>query len=284
MARINKGDTLLTGLGKLQPGWMIENDGFGLLTCRAEFIRDNAITITGSILRNEPFVGDGRVFAHKFSCTYNNLGLLKTTVDYVGIDPTMPGYQSGWTIPQTSGNNGLSTEKIETHPNFFEVTVGDAEEPIAGKFDDLTQSSLIVGKGQTYMEGFNGALFETSATAGRTGKFVGFFRDDYPAFYGKTSYLSPTTVFSGIVYTDNSANVQAFKKKLGVAVLANDLQISGAPNLIPIEYGTSWSGEFGNQLLVSKVDVENFGTLWKISYEVRYSREGFPKVVYPKIV
>lgn len=282
MARVDKGAPLNTGLGQLQPGWTVENDGYGLLTCRAEFIRNNDGNISAASVRNIAFPGDSRLSMHKFSVSPMSLGRIKITVDCVGIDSTQPYAIEGWTRPQVSGSNGLSTEKIETHPNFFEVTVGDAEQAIAGKFDDLTQSSLVVGKGQTYMEGFNGALFETSATAGRTGKFVGFFRDDYPAFYGKTSYLAPTTVWNGVVYTDASANVADFTSRVGCASDNNGLGVASY-DFIPVSYGgPSWVGAYGNQLLVSKVDAEEFGSIYKISYEVRFSRDGFPAVVYPE--
>lgn len=286
MAIVKKGSALTSGIGQLQPGYVIENDGYGLLTCRAEYIYGNHETFLGGSIRDEPFEGDGRLYGHKFNFSRISLERTKIVIDYVGIDHTQPDSASGWTRPQTTGSNGLSTEKIETHPNFFEKTVGTntgGDTAIAGKFSDLTQSSLIVGKGINYMEGFNGALFEPSTSTSQVGKFVGFFRQDKPQFYGKTSYLAPTTVFSGTVYTDSASNAQAFKKKIGVAVNSNDLGISGAPALVPTEYGSAWNGANGPQLLVSKADIENFGNLWKIQYEVRFSREGFPKIVYPEI-
>lgn len=289
MAIVKKGDALTTNFGELQAGWTIENDGYGLLTCRAEYIRnDNLSFINATTVKNSVFEKDNRLYGHKFSWSKISLQRWKVTIDYVGIDTSQPNtVTDNWTQPQTFGNNGLSTEKIETHPNFFEKTIGTnigSDTAIAGKFSDLNQTSLIVGKGVNYMEGFNGAIFEPSATTNRTGKFVGFYRDDKPQFYGKTSYLAPSTVFSGIVYTDIAANATAFKNALGVALNTNNLDIASAPAFIPVEFGTSWNGSSGPQLLVSKVDIENYGPLWKISYEVRYSREGFPKVVYPKIV
>jgi hypothetical protein len=205
MALVEKGDLLNTGLGVLQPGWTVENDGYGLLTCRAEYIKDSAVTypIPASAIRNVAFSGDTRLSGHKFSVQRISLRRLKITVDYVGIDSSQPYAIEGFTRPNVTGNNGLSTEKIETHPNFFTNSVGIAgpgpytqsdKGPIITKADKTNDRSYI---------GINGACFERADG----GRFIGFVDKAYPKFYGKSSYLAPTTVWSGVVYTQGLVTI-----------------------------------------------------------------------------
>lgn len=43
------------------------------------------------------------------------------------------------------------------------------------------------------------------------------------------------------------------------------------------------SGTFGNKNLLSQINVEEYGLLYKVMYEIRYSNEGWPPNVYPNI-
>ena len=56
------------------------------------------------------------------------------------------------------------------------------------------------------------------------------------------------------------------------------------PSIIPDYAGTAWvssteNGSF-NQLLLSQVNVQDFGLLFKVNYEVRYSVVGWTDKVY----
>ena len=269
--------------GVLQANYTIENDGYGLLTCRATYKIDTAIVTPippSRFARGSDFEKDTRLKLHKWSVTYNTAQVSTVVGDYVGIE------EGEFTRPNCHGDDGLSTEKIETHPNFFEVTVGNSTDPIAGKQSTWHPSpNNLAQGGVNLMEGNNGATFQPASEAGKGGKFLGFYNENYPEYYGKTSYLAPTTVFTGIVYTTNAANVNTMRKMVGAAVSTNNLGLTGFPDLIPPEYGTVWmSATEYPQLLVSKMNCENYGLLYKINYELRYSREGFPYVVYPDTV
>jgi hypothetical protein len=269
--------------GVLQAGYTIENDGYGLLTCRATYKFDTSIVLpppSSRLARGESFPKDTRLKLHKWSVTYNTAQVATVTGDYVGIE------EGEFTRPNCHGDDGLSTEKIETHPNFFETTVGhETAPPIAGKQSTWHQSPVIIDNKTNLMEGENGATFAPSSEPNTGGKFLGFFNENYPEYYGKTSYLAPTTVFTGIIYTTNSANVNLMRRMVGAAVSTNNLGLTDFPNLVPTEYGTYWTSESEYpQLLVSKMNCENYGALYKINYELRYSREGFPYIVYPDTV
>jgi hypothetical protein len=286
MARIEYGDALTNGI--LQPGWTIDNDGWGLLTAKAVYkFANTSLNPLPPVNRGTAFSKDARLKLHKYSAVFDALGIATVTFDYVGIDDTQPGASAGYTVPNCSGENGLSTEKIETHPNFFEITLGgnSGETPIAGVQADWNPApNNFSTNGTNLMEGEHGATFIPATVADKGGKFLGFFNQDWPEYYGKTSYLAPTTVFSGIVYTTEAANVEALRERIGEGHESNDLGMAG-PDFVPTVYGTSWTSisEYP-QLLVSKVNAENYGSLYKINYEIRYSREGFPFVIYPNQV
>jgi hypothetical protein len=53
-------------------------------------------------------------------------------------------------------------------------------------------------------------------------------------------------------------------------------------NLIPL-WGPAGSGTYGKQNLLSQINVEEYGALYKVIYEIRYSKEGWPPDVYTNI-
>jgi hypothetical protein len=91
MAQVNKGNSLTSK--KLQPGWTIEDDGFGLLTCRATYIvsQNTEYGAAGSGLiakapkRGDIFENDPRLVCHKASSSMNSNGLQVITAEYCGI-------------------------------------------------------------------------------------------------------------------------------------------------------------------------------------------------------
>ena len=85
MAKISQGNALTTPL--LQAGYTIENDGYGVLTCKAVYKCDNAVAAT-AIVRGASFVPDTRLKAHKVSVSYGALDVATITVDYIGLADT----------------------------------------------------------------------------------------------------------------------------------------------------------------------------------------------------
>jgi hypothetical protein len=198
------------------------------------------------------------------------------------------------TTANTSVANGLTAENITTHPNFFTAATGYGGLPLAGlpsdfggAYDDSTLGPPVTviavapspNAGKPVVvpssQGYNGACFET----GMGGRFIGFVDPDVPELYGKTQYLARTTTYSGVIYTSSSSFVQALYALLGTATAGNSW---GVFQLIPA-WGPTGTGDFGNQNLLSQVNVEEFGLLYKVLYEIRYSKEGWPPDVYVNI-
>ena len=263
MARIDNGNALATAM--LQPGAKFQSDGYGLVTGTLVYKEDQ----TGSstfLARGEacPIAGFTFCKVHKANNSVDALGLATYTVDYVGIGSG--GINSTLTKPQVGVSQGLTSEHISTHSNFFTAATG-----IAGPkpFD----ASTIV---TTEFVGLNGAHFEKSTG----GKFLGFKDPVYPLYYGRTNYLAPQTSFSGFFYTSTEATPKALVSLVGKT--SGTGTFNGIA-LLPTYMGTAFVTGTGsrNQLLLAQVNVEDFGLLYKVNYEVRYNRDGYVAAVYP---
>ena len=284
MARIDIGNDLTDP--KLAPGWKVSDDGFGLRTCSATY---NADKDSGfDFIRGEAFPVTGYEYLklHKQTSTFNAAGIQVQVCDYVGIDPEM---NSGvYTNPQVTSANGLTSENISTNPNFFNPGGDGYGDVIA----NIAYAASTLGPVVSYMDGTtkksrnsfvgdHGACFETQDG----GRFIGFVDPTYKHFFGKTNYLAPTTSFSGHFYTTEQTDVQHMLRFLGTTSYDNDWA-GTMPKIVPEYFGTSFhssidDGEY-DQLLLAQVNVEDFGSLYKISYEVRYSVQGWPDEVYRK--
>jgi hypothetical protein len=292
MARIDKGNALTDDI--LQPGWTTTSDGFGLIVINATFKSDQNTGAFAPFVRGTAFPAGGYTYckSHKGSISWDNLGVATLKVDYVGIDPAV---NSGVrTRANCSSANGLTAENITSHPNFFEAAGGYTEGPIAGlpsdfggAYDDSTLGPPVTvisaAVGPTFgkavpvpsSEGYNGACFET----GFGGRFIGFVDPSVPELYGKTQYLARTTTYSGVMYTTSISDVQALYGLLASATATNSW---GIYQLLPA-WAPVGSGDFGKRNLLSQINVEEYGLLYKIMYEIRYSKDGWPPNVYANI-
>jgi len=291
MAVIKKGNALTTAVQ--QKNCNVTNDGYGLLTSTVLWQGDLEGTpiLKGSNHPEYPFMK-----AWKIQREYTTTKRVEYKVDYVGIsteaagDAESPGEwtEATNTIANISGAASLATEGITSHPKFFNATSGSPPAPdfgamIAGYGTGTASapvypaSTLVTGE---YV-GLNGAHFEKIGT---TYRFTGFKDPNatYRAFYGKSNYLAPTTGLSGIIYTSDDDVVQRFIANVGRSSLLNGWD--AGPLLVPNFMGTDWEGAFGAQLLLSGVNFEQYGHVYKCSYQIRINKEGWPVQVYPLFV
>jgi hypothetical protein len=195
-------------------------------------------------------------------------------VDYVGINP---GYGAS-TDPQITGSQGLTSEHITTHPNFFEVAtaLGFSGSPIAGVGTGSIATPAypaVAGTNPAEYAGNNGATFE--AAVGR--KFLGFKKPEFKDFYGKTNYLAPQCSLSGVFYTSSSALVINLRNAVGKTSGNGSF---ASKDLVPTYMGTAFEINGKKQLLLAQVSFEDFGLLYKVQYELRFNREGYNSAVY----
>jgi hypothetical protein len=284
MARIDVGNDLTDYI--IKPGWKVSDDGYGLRTATIQFTTD--ISNGVDFVRGEacPITGYEYLHLHKQTSAMDSLGMQIQTCDYVGIAPDVN--EGLTTNPQISTSNGLTSENISTNPNFF-LPGGDGYGDVIA---NIAFAASSLGPVVSYMDGAtkksrqsfvgdHGACFETQDG----GRFIGFVDPEFKHFFGKSNYLAPTTSFSGHFYTNEQATVQQMVTWLGTTSYDNDWA-GTLPKIVPTYIGTSFhssveDGEY-DQLLLSQVNVEDFGDLYKVSYEVRYSIQGWPDEVYRK--
>ena len=294
MARIDKGNDLAGNT--LQPGWKLSDDGFGLHTISATYKTDN--TAGFNFLRGDPFTVGAYSYCklHKQTSSFDALGIQTAVCEYVGISPDIN--SGNFTNAQITTAGGLSTEKLETIPNFTfdfatarNMLAGPApytqspigplvsiKNPADFVAQAVTGGAVAVTKQQSFI-GENGACFENEDG----GKFLGFVDPQFDYFYGKTSYLSAQQTFSGIVYVSDDAMANEFLNLLsttsGTGNWAGNL-----PYIIPTYLTGPFSQTVGddayNQLLLTQTNIESFGDLYKISYEIKFSVPGWHPAVY----
>lgn len=276
MARISQGNPLTTPLQ--QPGGKLQGDGYGLLTATVVWKADEGASLGSVVNRGSscPLTAPGTLTAHKYAISYDSLDVATITVDYVGIDNSF--YSGNRTEPQITGSQGLTTENITSHPNFYVLATGFSGSPIAGVGSGTTSpivpvyTAKTVGTSTEY-EGNNGSRFEQQSG----GRFLGFKVAQYNGLYGKTNYLAPQTSFAGHFYTTQTATVTGIRDRVGKTSGTNQFN---SIKLVPDYVGTSFVNGSKHQLLLAQVSFEDFGNLYKVSYEVRYNREGYEASVY----
>jgi hypothetical protein len=189
------------------------------------------------------------------------------------------------TRPNVTASHGLTSEHITTHPNFFGPAAGFSP-AIAGNGTTFTASTI---NPDYKVGGVFGAHFKGTAT--NAGGFIGFLDSstaEKQYFYGKNQYLAPTTSFSGHIYTKDVAVVTSLRNAVGKTSTTNSF--SGT-KLLPDHVGTSWTasvkGSVRSTLMLSQVSFEDYcvtpgGTpiIFKVNYELRFNREGYPAEVY----
>jgi hypothetical protein len=278
MALVSTGNPLTTKL--LQPGGTYQTNGYGLITGRATFYVNSAQS-GSAVVPGQVHPSYTDLFVHKYVLTKGALELDTIEADYVGINS----FLGDTTRPEVTASNGLTSEHIVTHPNFFGPSAGFST-AIAGNGTTFTASTI---NPDYKVGGVFGAHFKGTAT--NAGGFVGFLDSSTSAkqyFYGKNQYLAPTTSFSGCIYTKSAANLTALRDALGKSSATNSF---AGVKLIPDHIGTTWTvsikGETRSTLLLSQVNFEDYcvtpsGTplIYKINYEIRFNREGYPSEVY----
>jgi hypothetical protein len=275
MARVSNGNPLTSPLQ--QPGAKVVADGYGLLTVTATFKVDQSydFDVLGGRGVACPIAQFAQCDAHKYNASFDSLGVATLSVDYVGIDLNV---NSGLrTNPQVSGSQGLTSENITTHPNFFELysAGGFTGTAIAGVGTGSLATPAypaVAGVNDQYA-GNNGATFE--AAIGR--KFLGFRKPEFKDFYGKSNYLAPQTSFSGFFYTSQSSHVTGLIERVGKT---SGTRSFNSIDLLPSYMGSTFTIGGKNQLLLAQVNTEDFGGLFKVNYEIRYNREGYVASVY----
>jgi hypothetical protein len=276
MALIETGNDLSVPV--IQPGWTVTGDGFGLITSTTKYKCDHTVDLVPFVARGtaHPDASYSFLKAHKYSISWDTLAIATVTIDYVGLDPSING--GAFSNPNTTGANGLTAENITTHPNFFVAQTGylgaiAGEAPYTQDSPDNLAPNI---NGRPGYLGLNGSCFEKE----NGGRFIGFVDPQYKQFYGKTQYLATTTSFTGTIYVAEEASVIDILSYLNTATATTAW---GSWDLLPDWATVGMASGVGNKNLLSQVNVESYGTLFKVTYEIRFADRGWDVDVYKNI-
>lgn len=272
MPLIETGNPLTTPV--TLPGWTYNRDPFGLGTSTTKYKCDHTVDIASTFARGtaHPDTTYSFLKANSYSVSWDALGIATVTVDYVGI----PASVNGGTVtnPNCSASNGLTGQSITSHTNFFTpkpAFAGAIAGPAPYTQDSPDNLAPVVNNKPAFL-GLNGACFEKASG----GRFIGFVDPAYPSLYGKTQYLAPTTSYSGVIYMTQVADVKTLVESIGTTT---SNEVWGTVTLLP-----SWcpigTGDIGNKNLLSQVNVEEYSSLFKVMYEIRFSEDGWDQKVY----
>jgi hypothetical protein len=275
MARIDQGNALSSAM--LQPGAKFQTDGFGLVTGVLVYKEDqggsSAFLARGTAC---PIAAFSFTKVHKANTSLDSLGIATYTVDYVGIS-SADAVSASLTKTQITGSQGLTSESLTTHPNFFVLASGFTGTPIAGVGTGTLAAPVYattsLSGGGTEYEGNNGSRFQEPSG----NKFLGFKVAQYSGYYGKTNYLAPQTSFSGHFYTTTAGNVTGMRDRVGKTSSTN---LFNGIKVVPDYVGTTFTNSGKNQLLLAQVSFEDYADLYKVTFEVRFNREGYESSVY----
>lgn len=275
MARIDQGNALSSAM--LQPGAKFQTDGFGLVTGVAVYKEDqggsSAFLARGTAC---PIAAFSFTKVHKANTSIDSLGLATYTVDYVGIS-SADAVSASLTKTQITGSQGLTSESLTTHPNFFVLASGFTGTPIAGVGTGSLAAPVYATKslsgGGTEYEGNNGSRFQEPSG----NKFLGFKVAQNSGYYGRTNYLAPQTSFSGHFYTTTAGNVTGMRDRVGKTSNTN---LFNGIKVVPDYVGTTFTNSGKNQLLLAQVSFEDYADLYKVTFEVRFNRQGYESSVY----
>jgi hypothetical protein len=226
-----------------QPDWMIENDGYGLLTSRITFKCD-ADNVSSRPKAGAAHPADDRLKCFKSSYVVNASNIATITAEYIGID------EGTYTKMQISGDVALNTASIELHPKFNTGNVGETGKPLK----DL---------------GWDDAAKEFSGSNADAIKY---------GLAGVKSFYSPDIQISGQFYTNNTEVVTITQKMVGKTF---DKIPNVADYLVPA-IGVSISKYHDRFCLVTGMSYENYNTVYKVKFTFRLAGGGWHNLIYEK--
>lgn len=240
MPPVSKGNKLTTL--QLQPGWVIEADGFGLLTSRLTFKCDASIAESKKPKENEAHPKNPLLFCHRSSYVINESDIATITAEYVGIaSGTM-------TKVQITGDIALGTQPIQTHPKFYKGTAGTTGKPLKDLgWDEATQS-----------------FPESSLDAIKY------------ALVGVKSFQSPDLQFTGSYYTNSKATLLDNQLMIGKTFKT----IGGQENIVLPQTFAAISVYHTRFAMVTAVSYEQFANIYKVRYSIRVATGGWNSLIF----
>lgn len=299
MAIIKYGNPLAGPL--LQPGWTVEQDGFGLIQVSAKYRFDKALAnqfttwfVRGVTTAPAPF---NYCQLWRASLVEEKGEIVCVTAEFTGIDPQV---NSGLaTNAQVAMTAGSASEPIEHHPNFLKVYC------ISGGLNKaLANFPPVNGWDKETTTNPNRALWtpkvaNNGATQGQ--QFVGFLPNQDPA---EMADISKVNIKAGIKnYYKPQMTIRVLRyfslkeTALGLASYVG-WNTKGAPFGLDQDYQKYCTGGYGGSFqyaegfetrinrsyLVTNCNVEVYGAIYKVQADLMLSGiSGWDPDIYPSL-
>jgi hypothetical protein len=301
MSIIKYGDDL--SAPTIQPGWKIEEDGFGMLQATATYKWSKAYAgdFPEMFQRGDPFVIEPYTNLKLFKASFvaEKGDIITVTAEYCGLAAS-GGYDGrGYSDPQIMMTGAASTESIQSHPNFlkqFCTSFGEEgtanvlanRPPPKGGFDESLATNPNRALWTPRVE-FTGSVNNC--------QFVGFLPnqdpdDDTPNIKaGIKSYYKPQNTLRVLIYFNDETNAINRASIVGWVTNGDSFFLPDAYKALAADvspysgsftYIDSWNEKIHKSFLVTNTSVERFGSLWKVTADLVLSGlGGWDKDVYP---
>jgi hypothetical protein len=243
-----------------QAKWPISNDGFGLMEGSVNFTC--SVDDAGKIpLKGDQHPHDERLKCWKVQTTTRKGGLLDIDASYVGIETGIR------TEPQIQISVGSTTDPIDTHNEFVTKIGGKPSAALNGAiFVDAVSGEITKDDKKGVFQEFS--LLTTVGTGPSA-------KQKKNVMAGVKSYYSPTITVKGVMYTRTALITNKIVGAIGKTTVSGE--IGGIP-LLPtwaiftVARLMNNAGEEGyyqpRNWLVAGVNVEEYGKVYKISYDL----------------
>jgi hypothetical protein len=121
---------------ELQPDWIIESDGYGLLTSKLSFKCDSSSASAKAPKTGDAHPMDGRLKCHRSTYTIVKGGWAMITSDYVGIET------GDRTTIQIKGDVATAQQPIQSHKDFIKTLKGLGWDSKSQSFPDTNAQAV----------------------------------------------------------------------------------------------------------------------------------------------
>lgn len=291
------GNDLLDKL--VQPGWTVEQDGFGLLQAEVRYKLDKSKMVDFTTLFQKGITSAPAPYSYlklwKASVVSEKGNVLTVLANFCGIDNNINGGMASNT--QVAMTGSCASEPIEKHPNFLQVNctsiTTDANKKLAG-FPPVGgwEASPTLNPNRAL---WTPGVGNSGATQGY--QFVGFLpaqvaTDPINIKAGIKSYYKPQIVLRCLVYIkdpDIALSIASYNGWItdGTIVdlppeykaLANE---SGYPGIF--QYTSAYKAKIKRSFLITSVSCELYGAIYKVTADLMMSGiSGWDPDIYPVI-
>lgn len=280
---------------KVQPGWTIESDGFGLLqsTVMFKMAKANMSALTALFPRgsDHPSSAYTQLKLWRVSATAEEGDVVNVRAEYCGLASEV--LERGYTDPQVQMTGAAASESIQAHPNFVRINCTSLGEP-----GTITPLAGYPPLGGGLGDNPNRPCWAVQPAGGgnlNNIQFIGFLpnqtEDDVSPNIkaGIKSYYKPQNTLRVLIYFNSQEAALDRASLVGWVTNGNSFYLpAGYKQLATggfagtFYYTDEWNDKINKSFLVTNCSVELFGTIYKVTADLMLSGiSGWDKDLYP---